>query len=185
VRFSQLTRETKGGFGDPVIGVRYSLPQPRFGWDVVVEAAAKIAVDGERFLLSTGENDYGAQATLQRRFGATGRHAVYLSGSAVYYAGGPEIPGDDQQWIPTLIAGYSFGLTQRTSAVLQAYASRSVVQDSTVEELTDDKYQLSIGLQARSESFLWSLAFTENVSNFENTPDIGFQLGIAYMPKAQ
>jgi hypothetical protein len=185
VRFSQLNRETKGGFGDPVIGVRYSLPQPRFGWDVVVEAAAKIAVDDERFLLSTGENDYGVQATLQRRFGETGRHAVYLSGSAVYYAGGPEIPGADQQWIPTLIAGYSFGLTQRTSAILQAYASRSVVQDSTVEELTDDKYQLSIGLQSRSESFLWSLAVTENVSNFENTPDIGFQLGVAYMPKAQ
>jgi Protein of unknown function (DUF3187) len=185
VRFSQLDRETKGGFGDPVIGVRYSLPQPRFGWDVVVEAAAKIAVDGERFLLSTGENDYGVQATLQRRIGATGRHAVYLSGSAVYYAGGPEIPGDEEQWLPTFIAGYSFGLTQRTSAILQAYASRSVIQDSTVEELTDDKYQLSIGLQSRRENFLWSLALTENISNFDNTPDVGFQLGIAYMPKAQ
>jgi hypothetical protein len=185
VRFSQLDRETKGGFGDPVIGVRYSLPQPRFGWDVVVEAAAKIAADGERFLLSTGENDYGVQATLQRRFGATGRHAVYLSGSAVYYAGGPEVPGDEQQWIPTFIAGYSFGLTQRTSLILQGYASRSVIQDTAVEELTDDKYQLSIGVQSRRESFLWSLALTENISNFENTPDIGFQLGIAYMPKAQ
>jgi hypothetical protein len=185
VRFAQLDRTPDSGFGDPVIGMRYSLPQPRFGWDVVVEAAAKIAVDGERFLLSTGENDYGVQATLQRRFGATGRHAVYLSGSAVYYAGGPEVPGDEQQWIPTFIAGYSFGLTQRTSAILQGYASRSVIQDTTVEELTHDKYQLSIGLQSRRENFLWSLALTENISNFDNTPDVGFQLGVAYMPKAQ
>ena len=53
----------------------------------------------------------GAQLTLQRRFGATGRHAVYLAGSAVYYAGGPEVPGDESQVIPTFIAGYSVGIT--------------------------------------------------------------------------
>ena len=185
VQFAQLDRSPQGGFGDPVFGVRYSLPQPRFGWDVVVELAAKIAVDGERFLLSTGENDYGTQVTLQRRFGATGRHAAYLSGSAVYYAGGPETPGDEIDIIPTLIAGYSFGLTQRSSLILQGYASRSVVQSSTIEELTDNKYQLSLGVQGRVESILWSFAITENISNFENTPDIGVQLGLSYMPKAK
>jgi hypothetical protein len=182
--FAQLDR-TKDGFGDPVFGARYSLPEPRFGWDVVVELAAKLALDGERFLLSTGENDYGVQLTLQRRFGDTGRHAVYLNGGLVYYAGGPEIPGDGSQLIPTLIAGYSIGLTQRTSAILQAYASRSVIQNSTVEELTDDKYQLSLGLQSRGTNVLWSLAVTENISNFGNTPDIGVQLGLAYVPKAR
>src|SRR5690606_32219899 len=61
VQFAQLGRSVRGGWGDPVIGVRYSLPQPHFGWDVVAELAAKIAVDGERFLLSTGEHDIGAQ----------------------------------------------------------------------------------------------------------------------------
>lgn len=185
IQFSQLERSIEGGFGDPVIGIRYSLPQPRFGWDVVVEAAAKLAVDGERFLLSTGEHDFGLQATLQRRLGATGRHSIYLAGSAVYYAGGPEIPGDDTQIIPTFIAGYSFGVTQRTSVILQGYVSRSVIQDASVEELTKDKYQLSLGVQSRRRNVLWSLALTENISNFSNTPDVGVQLGIAYMPKAQ
>jgi hypothetical protein len=184
VDFAQLDRGVEGGFGDPVIGVRYSLPEPRFGWDVVAELAVKIAVDGERFLLSTGEHDLGAQVTLQRRLGRTGRHALYLSGSAVYYAGRPETPGDEAQLTPTLIGGYSFGLTQSTSLILQSYASRSVVQDSTVEELTDDKFQLSLGLQSRGKSVLWSLAVTENISNFGNTPDVGLQLGLAYMPKA-
>jgi len=183
--FTQLDRETKGGFGDPVFGIRYSLPEPRFGWDVVVEFAAKIAVDGERFLLSTGRDDYGTQITLQRRLGKTGRHAVYVSGSAVYYSGGPEMPDEDAQVIPTLIAGYSFGLTPRTSVILQGYVSRSVVQDTTIDQLKDDKYLLSLGLQSRNRNFLWSLALTENVKNFENTPDISAQLGFAYMPKAK
>jgi hypothetical protein len=185
VRFAQLERETTGGFGDPVLGARYSLPQPRFGWDVVIEFAAKIAVDGERFLLSTGKNDYGAQATLQRRLGRTGRHALYLSGSAVYYAGGPEIPGDESQIIPTIIAGYSFGLTPQTSLILQGYASRSVIENTTLEELKEDKFLLSLGVQSRGKNVLWNLAVTENVSNFNNTPDIGVQFGFAYMPKAK
>jgi hypothetical protein len=185
IQFADLERTIDGGFGDPVLGIRYSLPEPRFGWDVVVEAAAKVAVDGERFLLSTGENDYGVQATLQRRMGRTGRHSVYLAGSAVYYAGGPEVPADDTQIIPTFIVGYSFGLTQRTSVILQGYASRSVIQETEIEELTEEKYQLSLGLQSRGRNVLWSLALTENISNFGNTPDVGVQLGIAYMPKAR
>jgi hypothetical protein len=184
-QFVQLDRETKGGFGDPVVGIRYSLPQPRFGWDVVAEIAAKLAVDGERQLLSTGRNDYGLQITLQRRAGRTGRHAFYISGSGVYYAGGPEIPGLKSEFIPTLIVGYSYGITHHTSVILQGYASESVVQDTDIEELSANKYQVSLGLQSRSKNFLWSLALTENISNFGNTPDIGAQMGLAYMPGAK
>lgn len=184
-KFALLNRSTEGGFGDPVFGVRYSLPQPRFGWDVVVEVAAKIAFEGERFLLSTGKDDYGAQITVQRRLGQSGRHAVYLSGSGVYYAGGPEIPGDRSQFIPTFIAGYSYGLTSATSLILQGYASRSVIEDTTLDELKEDKFLLSLGVQSRGKNVLWNLAVTENVSNFNNTPDIGVQIGLAYMPKAK
>jgi len=185
IRFAQLERNTKGGLGDPVLGIRYSLPEPRFGWDVVVEAAVKFAVDGERFLLSTGEHDVGIQATLQRRLGEAGRHAVYLAGSAVYYAGGPEIPADETQIIPTVIVGYSFGISRHTSLIMQGYASRSVIRHTDIDELADNKYQLSLGVQTRGRNVLWSFAITENISNFSNTPDVGVQLGAAYMPKAK
>ena len=69
--------------------------------------------------------------------------------------------------------------------ILQGYASESVVQHTNVEELSATKYQASLGVQSRSKNFLWSLALTENVSNFGNTPDIGAQLGLAYMPGAR
>jgi hypothetical protein len=185
VQFAQLDRETKGGLGDPVIGVRYSLPQPRFGWDVVAELAVKLAADGERELLSTGRNDYGLQITLQRQFGKTGRHAAYVSGSGVYYAAGPEVPGRKSEMIPTLIVGYSYGVTRHTSVIVQGYASESVVQDTDIQELSATKYQASLGVQSRRKNVLWSLALTENVSHFGNTPDIGAQLGVAYMPGAK
>jgi hypothetical protein len=69
--------------------------------------------------------------------------------------------------------------------ILQGYASRSVIQNTQIEELTEDKYQMSLGLQSRGKNILWSFALTENLSNFGNTPDIGAQVGVAYMPKAQ
>ncbi|MBM0103345.1 DUF3187 family protein [Steroidobacter sp. S1-65] len=178
-RYSQLA-QSEGGFSDPVLGIRYSLPEPRYGWDVVFEVAAKIAVDSKRVLLSTGRDDYGTQLTLQRTWG---RHAAYIAGSAVYYAGGPETPADEHQIIPTALFGYGFGITPNTTAILQAYASRSTVRDAEdLEELTDNKYQLSVGLQQRVGHVQWSLAVTENISNFSNTPDIGAQLGLAYLP---
>ena len=76
-------------------------------------------------------------------------------------------------------------MTQHTSVILQGYASRSVIQHTDIEELTEDKYQLSVGVQARGKNILWSFAVTENISNFGNTPDIGAQIGVAYMPKAR
>ncbi|HEU4516634.1 MAG TPA: DUF3187 family protein, partial [Steroidobacteraceae bacterium] len=72
---------TTGGLLDPTVGIRYSSPEQLKGWNYVVEAAVKVAAQGEEEFLSTGETDYGVQATLQR-FGD--QHAWYVSASAVY-----------------------------------------------------------------------------------------------------
>lgn len=175
VQHAQLDRELEGGFGDPVVGLRYS-PPVHGAWDLTIESAMKVAVAGQRPLLSTGKQDIGAQAALQRR---AGRHALYGSLSVVYYSGGmPESP--DAQVIPTLVLAYSFAATQRTSFVLQSYASRSVVSDTDLRELRDNKYQLSFGLQSSIRDWRWSLALTENIANFDNTPDIGVQLALTH-----
>ena len=185
VNFAELDRSVRGGFGDPVVGVRYSLPQPRFGWDVVAEVAAKIVVDGERFLLSTGEHDLrradhpAAKARIDRP-----PRALFLGQRGVL-RGRARDPGRGKRDHPDAHRRLQLRLESNTSVILQGYASRSVVQHTTVEELTEDKYQLSLGLQSRGKNVLWSVAVTENISNFENTPDIGVQFGVAYMPKAK
>ncbi len=172
---AQLDREVQGGFGDPIVGLRYT-PTGRGAWDLTVETAMKLAVAGQRPLLSTGKQDIGTQAALQRR---VGRHALYGSVSAVYFSGGmPESPG--AQIIPTLVLAYTFAATQHTSFVLQSYASRSVVRDTGLRELRDNKYQLSFGVQSRIRDWRWSLALTENIANFDNTPDIGVQLALTH-----
>jgi Protein of unknown function (DUF3187) len=172
---------TTGGLLDPTIGVRYSSPQQHEGWNYVVEAAAKLALQGEEEFLSTGETDYGVQATLQR-FGD--HHAWYVSASAVYYDGRSSITPTDPQVIPTVVIGYERKLSDRTHLVLQTYISDSIYskEDTRLEELLDTKMQLSAGLYWRMGRSVLSFAFTENLQNFNNTPDVGFLLGWAYSP---
>lgn len=171
-----LDREVKGGFGDPIAGVRYTPTLPSSSWRLALEVAAKIPVGGDRLLLSTGETDFGVQGSARRAFG---RGALQTSASLVYYSGGIESPAD--QIIPTLIVAYSYAATERTSIIIQGYASRSAVRETTLEELKANKYQLSLGLQSRIKTWNWSFAVTENIANFDNTPDIGVQFGLTYV----
>ncbi len=177
-----LGAPTDSGFNDPTIGLRYTgfrLPGP---WKLAVEAAVKVHVGGKRVLLSTERTDYGVQASLQR-FG--NHHALYLDVATTYYAGADYPVPQDSQIVPTVVLGYERKLTSHTNINLQGYISMSVYShDQTdLDELLGEKYQLSLGIRHLMKAFLISFAVTENLQNVNNTPDIGFQLGIAYIPR--
>jgi hypothetical protein len=176
-----LDAPTSGGLLDPTVGLRYSSDRQVEGWNYVLEAAAKIAWRGRKDFLSTGRTDYGIQATLQR---FAEHHAWYVSGSAVYYDGTSNVQPTDPQVLPTLIVGYERKLSDRTHLVLQGYVSNSVYshEDTDVPELLKTKYQLSLGVYQRFGRGVLSFAITENLSNFNNTPDVGLQLGWAFSP---
>ena len=86
--------------------------------------------------------------------------------------------------IPTLILGYERRLGARTNLNLQGYVSQSVYshRQTDLDELRGGKYQLSAGVRHRTGNLLLSFGVTENLQNFNNTPDVGFQLGLAYVP---
>jgi hypothetical protein len=176
-----LEKPTDGGLTDPTIGVRYTGWQPLQNWRLSLETAVKIPVAGKRLLLSTGRTDYGFQASLQR---PGNHHALYVDLAAVYYAGASQPAPQDSQIVPTLVLGYERKLTARTNLNLQAYVSPSVYShDQTdLDELTGMKYQYSIGLRHRRDNVIFTFGFTENVQNINNTPDIGLQLGFAFVP---
>jgi hypothetical protein len=169
------------GFTDPVFGLRYSGIHLPKHWEMSIETAVKVPLEGERTLLSTGRTDYGLQASL-RHLG--GHNAFHMDFSAVYYAGERVPAPHDAQIVPTIVLGWERQLTDRTNVNLQGYASRSVYRsDQTdLDELLKDKFQLSLGLRHRFDKVLMSFAITENLQNLNNTPDIGFQIGIAWVP---
>jgi hypothetical protein len=170
------------GFLDPTVGLRYTgikLPGP---WEMSMEIAAKIPLEGARPLLSTGRTDYGMQASV-RRLG--GRHALHMDFAAVYYAGEVMPAPHEEQVVPTIVVGWEYQLTGRTNLNLQGYASQSVYTQAQtdLDELLSDKFQLSLGFRHRFDCCLVSFAATENLQNLNNTPDVGFQLGFAWAPR--
>ena len=180
-QLASLGAPSDGGVLDPTFGVRYAGWRLPDRWALSMEAAIKVPVDGTRQLLSTGHFDYGFQASLQRR---GEHHAVYADVAAVYY-GGTDFPArQDAQIIPTLIVGYEYRLTPATNINVQVYASTSAYSNrlTDLDELTSNKYQYSLGIRHRSGRALLTFGVTENVQNLNNTPDIGFQLGVAYLP---
>jgi hypothetical protein len=174
----------RGGVLDPTIGLRYSGIELGGRWRMSIEGAAKLAVAGKRTLLSTGRSDAGVQVAAQYR---GNRQAFYVNAAAVYYAGGDFPVHQEAQVVPTLILGYEYALTANTNLNLQAYASKSVYshRETDLEELLENKYQVTAGFRHRVRATVVTFGITENVQNVNNTPDIGFQLGVAWVPTMQ
>ena len=168
-------------FTDPVVGVRYAGFSMAKDWQVALEAAVKVPVRGSEDLFSTGRTDYGVQAALQH---LGQNHGWYVNAAAVYYAGSTFPIPQDSTIVPTLILGYERVLTERTNINVQLYASQSVYTraQTDLDELLEEKYQLSLGFRHLISHVLISFAFTENLQNINNTPDVGLQLGFTYLP---
>jgi len=169
------------GVLDPVVGLRYRFARDPTTWNLVVEGAVKVPVGGVRPFLSTGHWDVGTQVTLQ---GFMERHAAYASLAAVYAKVSDVVPTAGTKVVPTAILGYEYTWTERTNLNAQFYASPSVFshKDTDLDDLLRPKYQVSLGVRHRIGASLLTFGFTENIANFNNTPDIGFQLGWAYSP---
>lgn len=177
VELESLDAPVANGLGDPVFGLRQDFPLGSSRWHLVLSGEVKVAWRGERLFLSTGTNDYGLQMALQGKFR---RNAVYLSGSLVSTDGRMLGVPLARRVIPTVTVAYERGLTPRTNFIGQIYASQSTVRDTTVEVIEADKYQASLGVRSRRGPFIYGIAVTENLKNFDNTPDVGLSLTLAW-----
>lgn len=179
VQYAELDRPSDTGLLDPVVGVRYVLTPEPGSLDVVLESAVKIPLGGDAFF-STGRVDVGTQLTAQMIMGPS--HAFYASGALVYCSGSPAPFHDPATVVPTGIVGYEYRWRPSTNLIAQMYASRSVygAAMTDLDELRTTKYQVSVGVRQRLERGYWSFGVTENVINFNNSPDIGFQVGLGF-----
>lgn len=158
------------GWGDPTILVHHALPGDLGGWCFAVEAAYKPALaDAGRFL-SSGGDDVGVQVIADR---AWRRWGLVANASWVHAADFDELPRFD-------VAdplGVGVTLIRRVGRdarfLLQALAGESVFREATDSGLAELQIQASVGMRWRRANRLYGFAVTENIANFDNTPDIG------------
>ena len=178
IQYTELDRPNDIGLLDPVIGLRYVLLPKRDAFNVVFDTAVKIPLSGDVFF-SSGRTDVGAQVTAQWY---KGRHALYASGSLVFYGGSQAPFTDSSELVPTGIVGYEFRLFENTNFIGQFYVSPSTVgrEQTDLDQLRGTKYQISLGLRQRFQRGYLSLAFTENLNHQNITPDFGIQISAGF-----
>ena len=76
---------------------------------------------------------------------------------------------------------YERSLGRRTSGLVQRTLAASPFDDLDLEELATASSQVTIGFKrVLWQSTVLFVGLTENVSNFNSTPDIGIHLGMVW-----
>lgn len=172
---AELREDTStSGLADPVLAVSKAFRRPN-GWTMVWEGAVKFPVGDTDSFLSSGATDYGLQVSFHKQW----RHrALYLALAQVWLGDTEDFPSFSVSDTQKVTGSYEHLLGRRWSWVLQGSFSPSPFDD-TESELSQAKLQVSVGLRyAFKNNSAIELGFTENVSNFDSTPDIGFHFGI-------
>lgn len=176
--FALLERPTNGGIGDPVLGLRYFIPLENHS-AITFELAHKFAVQDPDKFRSTGSDDTGAQVSWH----VHGEKNSFYTSLAVVRTGDAEpYPDYTRHVVPSINVAWERRLLRNVNLIFQANAARSLF-DRGDRELTANVYQASLGLRHRVGEFVWSYALTENLVNFNNTADLGFHIGFAWMPE--
>lgn len=167
-----------GGFADPVLALSKAFR--RGSNTIVVEGAVKFAVADPDEFLSSGSNDYGVQVSFHKQWA---KRALYLAFSYVNLGTGDDLPNFGLNDVEKISGSYERLFGRRMSFVIQGSLSPSPFE--TDSELSQRKLQLSLGLRyAFQKHGALEFGLTENLSNFDSTPDIGFHFGFG-MPLAK
>ncbi len=163
--------------GDPTIAVQHSFPVGPDA-DLVLETAAKIALGGERGFFSSGASDLGVQLSAERRFS---RDAFYGGINFVRVGNGRVFRVFRLSNSPGVIAAWERRLGTRTWGIVQTTWSRETLKPASHSPLDDDRIQVTAGVRRKLGSrLIGTVALTENIVHFKNTPDIGVHVSIAW-----
>jgi hypothetical protein len=172
---ARLDRPTSGGFMDPVLGLRWILPATPKGWRLGLEAGIKAPLASHEDFLSTGSFDLGAQLSAHRQWP---RDALILN-LAMVWPGTIEITESiDVPHLPSLNLAWVHRLGARTSAVFQVLFSENLFRELTDSDLAEMEFQLTAGLGWDTFFGRLGVGVTENLFNYDNTPDFAVHLNL-------
>lgn len=171
-----LDRPTSGGFTDPVFSLMYTFPDSWRDWTFGLEMGFKAPLADEEVLLSSGSVDFGAQLTAQRKWT---KSAIVLNMAYI-------VPGDfrpsgtfDPSDLPSFNVAYLHKLGRRTTAVVQGFFSENINRDETDSALSEFEFQIAAGVKIDIWRGQLGIGITENLFNFDNTPDFGIHLSFS------
>jgi hypothetical protein len=166
-----------GGFSDPSFYLRYALPSVG-GWRFGFGAGVKVPIADEE-VLSSGHFDYGVTLTADRRWK---RNAVVVNASLVdpgrfeqLDLDPPVLPSINIAWL------HRFERWPATRAFIQGLVAEHVFSEVTDSAISDLEIQLTFGFKRVTRFGVLGFGLTENILNYDNTPDIGMHLSWGWL----
>ncbi len=169
-------RTTSASLGDVALSAKYQIDRisdEHYTW--ALEGAAELPTGNARSLSGSGSLDGGMQLIMTRQFPRTQVHAAF----GVLRLGGNEPLGTRAQYLLTDTLALSRLVTRATSAVAQVTVSESPFRRLGIPEFERRSIQLAVGAQHQlGRGLVLHAAFIENLLNYENSADAGFQWGV-------
>jgi len=169
-----LDPPSSGGLSDPSLSVRYAFPGDPGGWRFNLEGGVKVPIADEDELLSSGSFDFGLQFTADRRWR---RDGLVINLAWVDVGRFSQFPEFRPAPTETLTISWLRRYRGRMTTQVQALAAQNTFADLVGSRLADPEFQITLGFKWATSSGTWSVGITENLFNFDNTPDIALPLG--------
>lgn len=169
--------------GDISVGVRYDLLRVLPGaprdpqqspFRLSVEGLVKLPTGDEDSLAGSGSTDFGVQVIGANYFA---RGCLHYSLGAIRL-GRHELLDLDPQTVLSGMVAWEAGLGDKTTGVVQATFSQSPFSGLESDEIDAASTQITLGVKHAFGPSVVFVGLTENISNFNNTADIGLHLGL-------
>ena len=122
-----------------------------------------------------GAIDLGLIAGLAKRLG---QNYMYLNIGYTHFGSSKFITIPLEKTQLNGMLAYEWRTRPNQALLLQYSYSEGVVKD--LGELSQASHEISLGYKWRLKHFMWELSINENIINYENSPDVGFTLGLVY-----
>ncbi len=167
-------RPSRGGFTDPAIYIRTAFPIPYFEWQGKLSLGIKPPLMSEHKFLSSGSWDSGFQLTLDKQ----ASHNIYTINTGYIYTGGFEQTHFNPPSLPYINLGWlhRYKKWPNTRSQIQIHLAEHPYRDLVDSALSELQFQITLGIKWKLEAGMLGMALSENVLNFDNTPDVVLHL---------
>lgn len=168
--------------GDFVLRVKTPLYRDGGGFVLSLAGALKLPTGSLETLTGSGGTDIQAALFATWRPRLAGRDMVFHANLAHSLLGGAtRSEGFPLRSISTLLLAFEYRTAGRFAALVQTQVNIGPFPGSRLGPLNRTAIEATAGVRyALSESLSLDLGLTENLSQYQNTPDVGLHAGIAW-----
>lgn len=168
--------------GDLVLRMKTPLNLGREGFDLAFAGAVKLPTGNLETMTGSGGWDFQAALFATWRPGWSKRDMV-IHGNLAHSRLGRATMGEGfpLRSITTLVLAFEYRTTDRLAALLQTLVNIGPFPGSRLGPLNRTAIEATAGVRyAMSESLSLDIGLTENLSQYQNTPDVGLHVGIVW-----